>query len=117
MKNVFSHRGVMFISLFLSISFSNTIFSQSGLAKSLKIGDMWVYSANEHEPYTFLRTAKVIGDTIIGDYKYAMLIGHNYRYQRADSRNIYRYSLEDSTEFSFVNFTLSPSLSKKKYLW
>jgi hypothetical protein len=105
---------VIFLSIMLALLqvFSSKVYSQGGNAKSLEIGNKWVYkdwiSYNYGSPSYSYRIDEVIGDTIINNKNYAViyhLLYPSHSYERADSTRIYFYNIEpNNKEFVSVNF-------------
>lgn len=95
-----------FILFFLIIS-ASTLFAQSGKAKSLEIGNKWIYLFEGGQaPYS---TEIVIGDTVFNKKKYAeiMIDSIYFKYQRADSVRIYQFNPADSQETVIADFSLN----------
>lgn len=98
---------LLYLILFLFASI-NTLYSQTGKAKSLEIGNKWVYV----EDSNIIRRHEVIGDTTIENRQYAIIFVKydslsfldEYLFERADSSKIYRYSTTDMREFVIVDF-------------
>ncbi len=98
--------------LFASI---NTIYSQTGKAKSLEIWNTWVYV--QDSKYTSRH--EVIGDTTIENRQYAIIFVKydslsfldEYLFERADSSKIYQYSPTYMSEFVQVDFAKPDSVS------
>lgn len=96
------------------------VFSQSGNAKSLEIGNKWVYERwidYGMEPSYF--NYSVIGDTMINGIKYAV-VKHSYEsglntfgYERADSIKIYNYNTNSESEIVRVNFAKDDTSTDK----
>ena len=92
-------------------------YSQSGNAKSLEIGDKWIYRMSaryngEAVEYSY-RNEEIINDTIIKNKIYAVvshapIYGHSY--ERADSKKIYFYDTFYDSEDVFVNFNQKDTL-------
>jgi len=94
--------------IFLIIISTRIIYAQSGNAKSLELGNQWVYYVNGIFVEKHYRSDEVIGDTIINNKKYAVILENSLflRYERADSLRIFRFDTEDSTETVIADFSL-----------
>ena len=98
--------------LFASI---NTLYSQTGKAKSLEIGNKWVYVQDSNNTSRH----EVIGDTTIENRQYAIIsvkydslsFLDEYLFERADSSKIYRYYPTYMSEFVQVDFAKPDSVS------
>ena len=101
---------ISFVIIILQIT-TCEIYSQSGNAKSLEVGNKWIYKSWsrtlwDSTEYSY-KLEEVVKDTVINNYIYA-IINHqpNYgnSYERADSMQIYSYSVYDDSEYVIVNF-------------
>ncbi len=109
-----------FFFLFFIICSASTIFPQSGEAKSLTIGNKWIYK-QIYLDTTYIQY-EVVGDTIFSNVQYAAIKqsfwGHSlifFHYERADSSRLYLYNTDDSTEYEIVDFNLEEGDSLGNY--
>ncbi len=123
-KNVLFARIFSLYSLLFIIVLFNSINAQSGKAKSLEIGNLWVYTQIPY-PYHEKSYENVVGDTIINELEYAVIKFsydnsnfHNYLYERADSSRLFIYGayVNDTTETVFVDFSLEVGDSVNHYV-
>ncbi len=96
----------IFVVLLLLSSIS---FSQSGAAKSLEIGNQWVYRYRSEclNPYYYNSDTSMVElkrDTVINGKKYAVL---NSQFQRADSISIFYFNIQDNSDREIVDFSTS----------
>ena len=82
---------VIYLIWFILLLFS-TIRAQSGKAKSLEIGNRWIYHAGGSSSFDVERY-EVIGTNILNNKTYAdiLLNTSNHIYERADSTSYYYY--------------------------
>jgi len=92
---------------------SSVVLSQSGKAKSLTLGNKWIYYTYEYYGNTSWYQ-KVVGDTMIDQKAYSILMDSRTDglrlFERADSIKIYWYSitsLQEIVEFDFDTTGLS----------
>jgi len=82
------------------------IYSQSGEAKSLEIGNKWVFEERNYFGNNFW-FEEVVGDTIINLKKYACIKDSRLtgviNYERADSSKIYSFFSEEGIVFDFYD--------------
>jgi hypothetical protein len=84
------------------------LFSQSGIAKSLKIGNKWIYQyywpgRSEGRFYEFIHD-----DTSFAQMAYAVVERGptDNQFERADTNRIYQYLPRDSSESTVCDFRL-----------
>lgn len=96
---------ILIISCLFIFSFEY-LHSQSGNAKSLEIGNNWIFfNVTELDSYYLYK--KVIGDTVFDGVNYAVIKRNEfYLYERADSLKVYNFNPSDSTETILVDFSL-----------
>ncbi|MFA7419594.1 MAG: T9SS type A sorting domain-containing protein [Melioribacteraceae bacterium] len=99
--------------------FTVIVYSQSGNAKSLEIGNKWVYKYWSHSivyEYSY-NSEEVIKDTVINNKFYAVIKTKypSYHYERADSTKIYIYSFYNDSEYVKVNFSQKGTIVQNGY--
>ena len=105
----------LILSLFI---LSSIAFSQSGAAKSLEIGNKWVYSKVSQGRFSkYATTHEVIGDTSINGTQYAVVTNKDRRYQRADSTKVYYYSLDNEKEWAMIDFSRPEGILEQSDDW
>ena len=99
---------IKIITLALFLLAVNNLYSQTGEAKSLEMGNKWFYKSID----MFLNTSnyynEVIGDTTIQNKQYAIILDNRrdslYWFQRADSSKIFVFNktlMEESVKVDF----------------
>lgn len=86
----------------------NNLYSQTGEAMSLEIGNKWFYKSVDMYLGTSYYNNEVIGDTTIQNKKYAIIIHFItdtvYFFKRADSSKIYNFNMTIMQESIWVDF-------------
>jgi len=101
----------IFASLFF-LQIVSTVYSQTGEAKSLELGNTWFYRDIIYwfEEDTLNYYQKIIGDTIFQDKQYAVILDNRmdtlYWFERADSSKIFSFNTNVMQEHVIVDFAL-----------
>jgi hypothetical protein len=84
-------------------------YSQSGNAKSLEIGNIWIYENSTTFQSTYSTKYIVVRDTIIFEKKYAVIKDDfdEYYFERADSIKIYFFNTIIGSEYVVIDFSVS----------
>ena len=91
--------------------FTVKIYSQSGNAKSLEIGNMWIYRnlklIIDFPVDTSYVKEMVVEDTLINGTRYAIINRDSayYTFERADSMKVYEYNNSIDSEFVLIDFS------------
>lgn len=95
---------------------------QTGRAKSLVLGNRWVYIVH-FENTQWYEFQEVVGDTIFNDTIYATLyktlsigVYPEYIYERVDSTKLFRYYTESGYETTLIDFNLNVGDSMNCYV-
>ncbi len=94
---------IFYLILLFSFFSVNLMYSQTGEAKSLEIGNKWFYSSSSLD-----YSQEIIGDTTIQGKHYAIILDTRmdtlYWFQRADSSKIYSFNTTVMEEIVKVDF-------------
>jgi len=95
------------VALFLLVV--SNLYSQTGEAKSLEIGNKWFYKRIIMYEDTLNYYQEVIGDTAIQNKQYAVILDNRkdtlYWFQRADSSKIFSFNTNVMEEYVVVDFS------------
>ncbi len=87
---------------------------QTGKAKSLEIGNMWIYNVTEYFGEEYYQYYNVISDTTINNTNYAVIFITRsgggipqYVFERADSVKLFRYIHQNEIEITLIDFSLN----------
>lgn len=101
-------KALAFASLFL-FALMPSLSAQTGAAKSLAVGNRWIYLVTEGDSYNPRKERETVrSDTMIANRVYA-IIARDYRFspspfERADSSKIYAFVRYDSSEYTVCDF-------------
>jgi hypothetical protein len=121
------HKNLFLLTIIILLHvISIDIYSQSGNAKSLEVGNKWVYKNWERGfaggDAEYFSMEEVIKDTIINKEFYAVVKHMSSPpyysfFERADSMKIYSYNTYDDSEYVTVNFAQRDTiLADKSYI-
>ncbi|MFC2094258.1 T9SS type A sorting domain-containing protein [Bacteroidota bacterium] len=110
------------IFFFIVILVCSEVNSQTGKAKSLEVGNKWVYLITSWEGQAY-EYRQVISDTVFNETNYAVI--YVYRggvefpynaYERADSIKLFRYSTQYGFETTLIDYSLNVGDSLNGYV-